>query len=383
MVRAISLCLLFLGSCSRCSKERAHEQDGATPTFEVATPPVLSAPALRELSSFTGFGLPAGCKFDGALRQGSLPKGKQRFAAIRGELDSLSVAVADSGDRVTRAGLVSFGDEKVTPMPWALVDAPPLVERRSSGWFAAWSTEGDPSRVLGWTGGERATLMAEGDGVVLADAACDKDTCAVLTSIARHARLPGATITTTDGHHADIEPGAGETWQPLSLLGFRGRTAKVALSSGKAVAIWRVDGERASEESRVETPFGAYDAVGESAPWIVAAGASPDRPCGTEEFPLTIFHGKDKFVIRTPAPPESLVAHPLGDRALVAWVAPVSCQLLERRVVYLTLLSPGDAGVPSPMAVTDATGFALTTKGDRFRLWLLSGTTLTELAGRC
>ena len=87
--------------------------------------------------------------------------------------------------------------------------------------------------------------------------------------------------------------------------------------------------------------------------------------------------------MRTPAPPESVIARPLGQGALLAWIAPVSCSLLTRRVVYLVLLAPGGAPRSSPMAVSDAIGFSLSTAGQRLNLWLFDGQRLSLIDATC
>jgi hypothetical protein len=153
------------------------------------------------------------------------------------------------------------------------------------------------------------------------------------------------------------------------------------MKSSNAFSTWRgTTSGTFSEERAVPSPHGVYDGAGD---YVVVPGAPPDRPCGREEFPVVVHAGAHRYTLTTPAPPESLVVRRLADKALVAWVAPVSCQLLERRVVYVTLLSQTESEPHSPLAIGDATGFALAADADRFSLWLANGREITWIRGRC
>jgi hypothetical protein len=191
--------LALTSACARCTRDRPSASDtGAAATFEVASPPTLRAPEWKALPSTEGIGLPTGCRFDPPVRRATLPEGKLRFATGRHSLGSLVVALGKD-DLVETAGFLSLATHEVTPVAWGSFAAPPLFEKTKSGWFTAWIAGADPARALGWTGGERATVLAEGDALALADVACDGDRCVALTSLARTTRTGGATLVGTDG----------------------------------------------------------------------------------------------------------------------------------------------------------------------------------------
>lgn len=389
-VAAALATLALASSCSRsCAKEAASDA-GPPARLELAFPAKLEAPALAALEGTRGYGLPSGCELSGPIRRAALP-GRTRFVASRRELGALALAAsrADAGSAAERAGAFELATGKVTELPWAELDAPPLMDKAAGGWVAGWTLETgqDQSRALLWRGGAEAELLAEGYELSLADLACAGDRCAILSTLARNAPAPGATLMlgaatrpASSFTRHDLEPGGEPSWKPLAL----GDGGLVALSSSERVALYRIADDKPGQPSFVEAPHGAYEAVATPEPVVIAPGAPVDRPCGSEEFPIVIRGpGGKKFELRTPAPPESVIARSLDRGALLGWIAPVSCALLTRRVVYLTLLGPGGEPLSSPMAVSDAVGFSLSTAGQRMHLWLSDGERLSLIDASC
>jgi hypothetical protein len=378
MLRSIAF-LLFVGlasACSRSCKQPAPAKDAGPESVEVSSRPPVMGPKWSELQDNAGFGLPSGCRLDSPIRRARVEKGA-RLASARHRLDAIAIGVGK--DDVERAGLVDLRSGQVAALPWAKLDSPPVFENTKAGWFAAWTID-DPRRALGWSGGDRAKVLAEGDQLELVDVACDGQRCAALTSLARDTRSAGATLTTSDGKRLDIDAPKDEAWAPFSILAFDAQHIRVGLSSGRRAAIWEAKSDAPFVEQKVHaTPHGVYGGAGN---WIVAAGAPPDRPCGKEEFPIDILDAESSRRVRTPAPPEHLLVRSLGARVLVGWVARVSCQLLERRVIHLTLVTPGKSE-PSSMAIADGAAFALASEGDRFSLWLLDEQGLVWISARC
>jgi hypothetical protein len=316
--------------------------------------------------------------------------------AAKHRLDALAIAHGESDGEASSVGsaaLVDFEAGSVAAAPWALLEAPPLLERAKRGWIAAWLAPAPTGtrRALLWRGGTDAELLAEGDELELTDATCRDDRCAILSRLVRGAAAPGATWHTGSAEspasawaHVDLDLGGDEPWLPLSIAGLTETGGTAALSSGKQVAFFEVRDGRAEKKHVLDTPHGAYDATLAPVPVAVVPGDHTGRGCGAEEFPVVLVGpGGERHVVRTPAPPESVIARPLAAGALVAWVAPVSCQYIERRVVYLTLLDRKGKPVSSPMAVADATGFALATAGEQLSLWLVSGASLSLVRGSC
>jgi hypothetical protein len=392
MRRALAglLAAASVSACQRCGSGGAGQDGGKNgESLSVSFPKAIDAPEFRALESLHGYGIPAGCTFDGPVRRAELREQRARFVAAKSDRARLALGVGTNGE-VERAGLVDFEAHQVEPVPWAVLDAPPLLDRSASGWLGAWSVPGEPGhgRLLAWRGGERATVVLEGDGLEVADVTCAEAGCAVLTTLARASGAPGATLAlerATGWQRVDLDAGAGEPWRPLAIAKLGpGATSIVALASDTHSVLFRVEDGKAERGAVLDTPFKAYDALLLDGPALIAPGADVDRPCDREEFPIDVVtEGGARHTLRTPAAPESITARALGKGGLVAWVAPVSCQHLERRVVYLTLLSPSGAPAASPMAVADASGFALATSGQSASLWLLQDRAIAWVRLRC
>lgn len=376
------LVAVLLTGCQRCQSPAAgRDAEPNATSFDLGMPEKVAAPAFSPLPSPQGYGLPSGCRFEGDVKRARLPEGRTRFAAAREQLDALALA------HDSRAGFVEAAS--VQEAPWAVVDSPPLMDRGSRSWLAAWSepTAAGTRRALLWRGGHRSEALAEGDALELADIACHGEDCVVLGSLVRAAAAPGASwiagkadAPASTWKRIDLDLGGDEPWRPLAIAS----PSWAALVSDRHVALFEVGADRAEKRQVLDAPHGAYDATFAGEPLVVAPAERVDRPCGAEEFPVVVLSASGKrHEIRTPAPPESVIARPLNQGALVAWVAPVSCQHLERRVVYVTLLGSSGAPASSPMAVADATGFALATRGDELSLWLLSGRDLSWVRARC
>lgn len=376
----LAACLLT--GCQRCQSAPAGADAATGPTsFDLGMPEKVGAPGFAPLPSPQGYGLPTGCRFEGDVKRARLPEGRTRFVAAREHLEALALA-HEKG-----AGVVEPG--AVHEVPWGDLDAPPLLDRGSRSWIAAWAepTAAGTRRALLWRGGKRSEALAEGDELALADVACRGDDCVVLGSLVRAAAAPGASwiagkadAPASSWKRIDLDLGGDQPWRPLAIAS----PTWAALASDREVALFEVGADRAERRQRVDAPHGAYDATFAGEPLVIAPGDRTDRPCGAEEFPIVVLTASGKrHELRTPAPPESVIARPLAGGALVAWVAPVSCQHLERRVVYVTLLNRSGAPASSPMAVADATGFALATHGDALSLWLLSGRDLSWVRARC
>ena len=392
MTRVLLFCLLVTG-CERCTSRgpSADAGDAGSAPFEVGTPAKIAPPALAPIDGYQGYGLPSGCRFEGPVQKATLPEGRTRFVAPRERLGALALAHAAAA---ISAGFFDAASRTVNEAPWAELDAPPLFEHAESRWLGAWigATASGTRRALLWRGGKLAEPLAEGDQLELSDFACAGDDCAVLSHLVRGAAAPGASWLAgkagqpaAEWRRVDLDLGGDEPWLPLAIASIEpGGSGWAALSSGKHVALFRVDGARAEKKHSFDAPHGAYDATVAPEPVAVAPGAAPDRPCGAEPFPVVLMTAQGKrHVLDTAAPPESVIARPLAKGALVGWVARVACQHLDRRVIQLTRLDASGAPASSTMGVADATGFALSTRGSELALWLVNGRELALIRGRC
>lgn len=386
---------LVASGCSRCSSKGTGDDAGAATRerHDLSLPPTPGAPAFTALPAAGEFGLPRGCALAGPVRRASLAAPRVRFLASRRELSSLALATSgqDSGTLTEAAGAVDFAGGGVEALPWGELESPPLLDRAAGRWVSAWTLSGAPghTRVLLWRGGAHAETLAEGDQLTVADLSCSGDECAVLTSLVREAASPGATLLVgrlegASFSRVDIEPG-GEAWLPFAIAEPDDESKRfVALVGPKQTALYRVADGRAEKQVVVETPYGSFDAVATPTPTIVAPGLAPDVPCPGRDFPIVVSGADGKRrEVGTPAAPESLLARPLAKGALVAWVAPVSCVARGRRVVYAMLLDADGAPASTPMAIADASGFALATRGQRASLWLRQGGDVSWLDLTC
>jgi hypothetical protein len=119
------------------------------------------------------------------------------------------------------------------------------------------------------------------------------------------------------------------------------------------------------------TPHGALDAIALKRPVALAHGAALVGDCAKPRPLLAIQReGLPGVEIPVDAPPLSLFARPLARGAFVVWLVPTHCGDRQRRIAYAALLDE-DGGLRSgPMAVAEATGVAVATRGDQVDLWL-------------
>jgi hypothetical protein len=273
------------------------------------------------------------------------------------------------------------------------------MARAVRGWVAAAAVTAQGSRtaVLWRSFSSNAELIA-GDQLDVVDLRCDGERCALLTTLARAAIAPGATLLM--GHvgepaerwrRIDIAEKPGAPFRPFSIVSFEsgGGRALLALQARRTVSFWQIDGERAERRGALETPHGVFDVVQpgsdvKARPVVIAPGTRLGRPCQKDEFPLVIsdLHGAEHREV-TQVAPDGLVARPLSRGAIVIWIAPVSCRITQRIVVHAMLLDSDGTPAGPPMSVGDATGFAASTRGDELALWLRTQRGIAYLRGRC
>jgi hypothetical protein len=380
--------------CRGCrDAEPKSEAGGDKP----AALPFARAEPLRfePLSTARGFGLPAGCRLELPIRSATLPAGMVRFVAAESTLGELAVATADGDGGDVRSAWLTLSPPRADPLPWTRLDEPPALARAEHGVVAARETqpEGALASALLWRGTNDELELVQGDQLSVSDLACDGPSCALLTSLARRASTPGATLSVGRARDAqslwkrfDVEADPGVAWKPFAIVDFdgRARTAWLALVAKKQIGFWHWAGGRTEPRGTLPAPHGVYDVVFAAAPLVVAPAAPPDAPCGRDDFPIAVTAlGSEPFQIQTQAPPDSVIARPIGEGAIVLWVAPVSCRLTSRTVVHAALLGKDGRPTGSVMSVADATGFAVATRGDELSLWLRTSQGIAWMRGTC
>jgi hypothetical protein len=375
---------------ARSSSADAAPSAGRPHELTVRPPPVIEPLKWQAQDEARGIGVPAGCQLALPIRHAKLPAADVRFIAPRSELGELALALAAPGTpKVSKAGLLVQGSTKMRALPWLELDRPPAFDRTPKGWVAAFShVANDTSAAILWSEYRDPSPLAGGDQLAVADVLCHGETCAVLTTLARAAAAPGATVhLVAPGSAAtrvDVEADPAAPWQPLSIAFFDGTEARIALKAASAVAFWSVTKERATKLSELKTEFGVYDAASSKNPLIAAPGAPMNEPCKGDQFPIRI-HARDgkTNVVQTQAAPESLIIRALDRGAILLWVAPISCANAERTLVYAALVDASGAPSGSVMSVADAIGFAAATRGSKLALWLRTAEGLSFVQAQC
>ncbi len=379
--------------CERCSRRDAP--NGAGPSaaassvkLDVPKAPLVKTGTVSKLDVAKGIGLPANCRVEFPIR--TIPVGSRdlRFGSTRSHLFEIAL-LEQKGDTLAASSIFNFESGKSMPSPWLRADAPPPWDRASSGWFAGLikPKEGTVHSAAFWRSAGPAKPGVDGDQMEIADLACDGDTCAMLTSLARESRAPGASLAWSDGHApVHIATPAAAPWQPLSIvsLSAQDHQATVALQADGSVMLWSITGSSAKAGGKLVAPHGIYDVVDSEPPLVIAPGIAPKDKCQDGHFPLRAHRiGGASAGFNVSGAPHGVYARPLSGGAIVAWIAPATCRLTERTTVGAILLDPAGKPIGSPMVVAEANGFAISTQGDRVALWLLAGQQLKHLTARC
>jgi hypothetical protein len=391
-----------LSGCRSCDRAGAVDEGSADvrrPAQALALAALIEAPLWHEEPSSRGFGLPQGCRLELPVWHGETPQPALRFVTDPSTLGELALARPHGDGGAAASGIVEIGRSHVQPLPWAELAAPPIMARAGRGWVAAAAVTAQGSRsALLWRSFSTNAELVSGDELDVIDLRCDGERCALLTTLARAAIAPGATLLI--GHagepperwrRVDIAEKPGAPFRPFSILSFDGTggRALLAMQARRTVSFWQVDGERAERRGALETPHGVFDVVkpgskANASPVVIAPGSRLGGPCQKDEFPLVISGpGTAEHREVTQVAPDGLVARPLSQGAIVFWIAPVSCRITQRIVVHAMVIDSDGTPVSPPMSVGDATGFAAATRGDEVALWLRTQRGIAYLRGRC
>ncbi|MEZ4223869.1 MAG: hypothetical protein R3B13_23165 [Polyangiaceae bacterium] len=383
------LCALGLSACQRCSDERKPAPKAVPLPTELDVPlsKGLTLPAREQRDSATGIGLPPACRIALPLHALSIGSRDVVFTSTRRQLSRLAI-LERSTDPVASA-VYDFATGAAAPSPWLDASAPPPADFFADQWAYGMTrvAEGSVTAAAFWRAEAGAAFRVAGDQLQIADVACSDEDCAMLTTIARNTKAPGATLTwLSKPGSVDVAPEGDSDWEPLGILQVeadRGR-AKVALHAPTRLQTWTVAAEGAALERSIDTPHGVYDAVQAARVLVLSPGLPPTKPCQEGGFPIQVHaDGEKRAPIRASGPPDGVIARALGRGSVVAWVAPASCRLIEQRIVGLALLDAEGRQVGSTMTVTEAKGFALASDGSRLALWLRTREHIVHLTAEC
>lgn len=376
-------------ACSRCDASApSGAADGGTVEVDLPAASPLVWPALEPRSSPQGIGLPEPCRAELPWHEADFGERRVRFVAAPHALDELALVELGDGERAAARGVRTLPAGAPRELPWT-VGAPPPLDVSARGWVAALTlpaADGERQAVL-WREWGPALGLARGDQLVAEDVRCSGELCAVLSTLAQRTLGPGATLSFSDGAApVAIEAPVDEAWRPLCIARLQASPARarVALTSPGKTALWEIaDGRATRSEPLFDTPHGSYEVTDAPRSLVVAAGAPPDEPC-VDHFPIVVHGGQGgPLTLRASGPPRGVFARAVGELTLVAWLAPAACRLTERTVVTAVVLDARGRPRSTPMTVSEAQGFAIATRGDRFALWLLRGRRVAWVTGRC
>jgi hypothetical protein len=297
---------------------------------------------------------------------------------------------ADANDAVERAGVLDGDGRPSATFPWTTLSAPPAMVRLPAGFAAVRAVDGEGGlrTVEFWLPPGRLQRLVEGDHLEVVDAACAASRCAVLSTFAARSAGPGATVMVGDATGASWKridlPGGDDEWTAFSILHVDDASITVALSAHEKIGVWRIANERTELVTTIDTPLGAYDVVLGQGPIVIAPGENVDAECTKDGFTVKLLGPSGKaFEVDGHVPPETVVVRRLDGGFIVGWLSPTRCRVRSRQTARAFLL--GHDGIPksSTMAVTEADGLAISTRGSELDLWLARQGELVWAKGTC
>ena len=365
--------------------------NASIPSSKIEPPNVATVKAPRiELSparSPRGFALPKGCK----LRQqhtATLPPGDIRIVTASSQANEVAVAFDPGKGEELQRGLLSRGRVSPVAWPWRSLEHPPLLDRSLRGWIGGSShaTTSGIRELRLWRQWAHPVTVRRGDSLTLADIRCTNNRCTLLTSLAKEAWAPGASLlqgdpeSGTSWRATHVEPDDSEPWQPHSILeASTPGSAVLALHTPQKLAIWGVSEKRVQKIREFDTPHGVYGV----SPNLAVFPLDDDTHC--EPKPFTIGIGSDSPLQRLeiPARPDGVVLKALGRQAWLAWIAPESCLVPQRKVMYAARIDPKGRVTSGPLATTRADGFALYAKDSTLVYWVVREGKLIVVRSTC
>lgn len=400
---ALMLAALAGPGCSSCEKESRPDPAATAASLEIA-PGRLEPPWAWKPADPRYTAMPPGCRPLASPLRIDRPTQELAFFASPGDVGTLAVATGDPDPQtvtVTR-GLVSLSTEspgKVRDVPWLHVASPPVMASSAKGWIAVIperTSFGPNIKAWLWREEGKLDVLAEGDRLTIVDARCDGDRCLILTTHAGEVAAPGASLWVGDAagpsdayERTDILAGQvpdGAAPSSIAHWDASHRTAVVIFDGPKEVLFVRVAGKVIQESGKVA--HGASLLGGtttrDANVAVMTRGEPDDEGCvaGGAQVEVAV-PGKEPVLIPAPVPPASGYALGVGTGAIVTWIAPLNCKAPKRKLVYGVLLGADGRPTSSTMALGDADGHAVTTKGNEVHVWLRDPKGVTWLRAEC
>jgi hypothetical protein len=269
----------------------------------------------------------------------------------------------------------------------------------TKGWIALLSEHdglGPSNRVWLWREGGHLDLLAEGDRLAPVDAKCDASGCVVLTTHVGQVATRGATAWVGEPGAAisgwsRVEFPAEHVEEGAVALGVvqwdvASRSVLVAFEDPKQVALVRATGATVKGEGKLDRGSVVLDflATRDGPMVVMTRGVLDANGCVSVGAQVEIATpGRPPHTLPTPVPPSSGYVRALNKGAFLTWAAPIHCRIPDRKVVYGVLLRSDGAPASSTMALGNADGHALTTRGDEVHVWLSDAQGVTWIRAKC
>ena len=407
VVATACIVLVGLAGCGRCSAPKATTDGGVAP-FTITSLPPPAAWTFSPVRMDFDVAVPERCTTRSPLVRAPIAS-TTRFVAEPRTLGHLVIADgADAPPRLVGAAALALDPAGPThdpkAIPWLNPSSAPRLGHTATGlWVGGFERpgEGGAARVGLFRDGA-VDLLGEGDAFEATDLACVGERCALLTSRVSRVAIPGALI--WSGNAAD--PGARWTQIELAPADPRSEARPFGLASVEAapdgglaitaalidrgeIVLHRIEGGSTQEKGRIPAHHGLIDVLDLPARTVAMTYGTPldDDGCvkpgsvggASIRFERT---GLPSIELKTPAPPLGGSLRRLEKGALATWIAPLGCGR-PRRVVYAVVLDADGAPVSAPMAVSDASTYAVAASGADVDLWVHNEARVTWMRLRC
>jgi hypothetical protein len=399
--------LVGLAGCGRCSSPHAAPDSGVEPLAITPLPPP-EAWTFSAVRMDFDVAVPEHCTTRSPLARAPVATTTHFVAEPRTPGYLVIADSADAPPRLVGAGALRLDPAGPThdpkPIPWLVPSAAPRLGHTAAGlWLGGFESpgEGGASRVGLFRDGA-IDLLGEGDAFEATDLACAGDRCALLTSRIGRVAIPGALV--WSGSAADPGPSWAQTElapadpeseaRPFGLASVEavpggGLAISVALIDRGEIVIDRIEGGTTREKGRIPAHHGLIDVLDLPARTVAMTYGTPldDDGCvkpGSEGGASIRFErtGLPSIELKTPAPPLGGSLRRLEKGALATWIAPLGCGR-PRRVIYAVVLDADGAPVSAPMAVSDASTYAVAASGADVDLWVHNEARVTWMRLRC
>jgi hypothetical protein len=349
---------------------------------------------MRDLGTLA---MPRGCTLDLPVLKAAVEGDQVRLSLAPGAPQDLAIAYTtwpEAGSLFAH-GIVS---DHAAPrdITWFPSSPPPMLAAAHGKWLALVDAPAETGRHQVLLAHENGAdeLLAFGDELRSVDVSCVDAACVALTTRVGAVASPGATLFsgTIDAPasawtRTDI-PSDQRGARPLSIASFdpsTGESAVTLIAGPKAMLVRCRDGQ-ARVDGSLDTHHGAMDGAIIGGRFVLASVGAPidERGCTPEGARIVLqAQGAEARWLNVSAPPRGAVLRSLAKGGVLAWIAPVNCLHPDRYVAYLLVIDESGSPVGSPMAVADARGFALSTRGQEVDMALDAPEGVIRIRAQC